>query len=179
MAGCNHLRPIEGTETHSGRRQCLVACGCNHLRPIEGTETTCGRARLRASFVATTYDPLRVLKPSLPRGMRAAAVATTYDPLRVLKRSDQLVEVPSIAGCNHLRPIEGTETRGNRPLRGAFCGCNHLRPIEGTETNPCRSYAERHGVATTYDPLRVLKRLYCLSLLSSEWQLRLPATRAG
>jgi hypothetical protein len=32
-------------------------------------------------------------------------------------------------------------------------------------------------VATTYDPLRVLKRLYCLSLLSSEWQLQLPATR--
>ena len=36
--------------------------------------------------VATTYDPLRVLKltsPWVPR--RGAQVATTYDPLRVLK----------------------------------------------------------------------------------------------
>jgi hypothetical protein len=71
--------------------------------------------------VATTYDPLRVLKLFRcedKKLVKLLDVATTYDPLRVLKRISAAMTCPCctydpplpVDGCNHLRPIEGTET---------------------------------------------------------------------
>ena len=131
---------------------------CDHLRPIEGTETAFSHSASASRHVATTYDPLRVLKPDRRADRARGGVATTYDPLRVLKHFRH-VYARRVARCNHLRPIEGTETPTTRscrsaggqvattndPLRvlkqsskelsnGRGDRCNHLRPIEGTET---------------------------------------------
>ena len=46
--------------------------GCNHLRPAEGTETSRYKSAWRLSSVATTYDPLRVLKQHSAQGAACA-----------------------------------------------------------------------------------------------------------
>ena len=89
LISCNHLRPIEGTETQLARPRPAEWMRCNHLRPIEGTET-------------------RVLRKHL---VHVWIVATTYDPLRVLKHRSVMFLSNSTPRCNHLRPIEGTETQ--------------------------------------------------------------------
>ena len=85
-------------------------------------------------------------------------VATTYDPLRVLKRPLHGGASATSSGCNHLRPAEGTETTEKICALPIKPCCNHLRPAEGTETLLLEPlYFIHELVATTYDPLRVLK----------------------
>ncbi len=81
---------------------------------------------------------------------RRVTVATTYDPLRVLKLLQMRRVVNPAICCNHLRPIEGTETYHDN-CHVVKVGCNHLRPIEGTETRDVPS-AGRELIAALQPP---------------------------
>jgi hypothetical protein len=56
---------------------------------------------------------------------REATVAITYDPLRVLKQYPPQTSTSPLYCCNHLRPIEGTETISRRIVISLVC-CHSL-----------------------------------------------------